>query len=88
MRVKDPPRKCNGDSITPTVRSSNPNCPLKRGEKEVTSSLSRNPSKQESMSNESEDMLELPLSATSEIRLSALEPKGKGYGVGKSAIDQ
>jgi hypothetical protein len=79
MRVKVPSRRCDGDSITPTVESSNLNCPLKRGEKEVTGSLSWNPFEQEPMSNASEDVFELPLSATSEIRLiKTLEPKGKG----------
>ena len=50
---------------------------VKRGEKEVTGSLNRNPSEQEPMSNESEGVIELPLSATS-VKADTLEPKGKG----------
>ncbi len=49
----------------------------KRGEKEVTGSLSWNPFKQEPISNKSEDVTELPLSATS-VKADTLEPKGKG----------
>ena len=49
---------------------------VKRGEKEVTGSLSWNSFEQESMSNESEDVIELPLSATS-VKAETLEPKGK-----------
>lgn len=50
---------------------------VKRGEKEVTGSLNWNPFEQEPMSNESEDVTELPLSATS-VKADTLEPKGKG----------
>lgn len=50
---------------------------VKRGEKEVTGSLDRNPFEQEPMSNKSEDAIELPLSATS-VKADTLEPKGKG----------
>ncbi|MGI2909832.1 hypothetical protein, partial [Tolypothrix sp. VBCCA 56010] len=35
-----------------------------------------------------EDVFESSLLGTSEIRLNALEPKGKGYGVGKFLYDQ
>jgi hypothetical protein len=40
------------------------------------------------MNSESKDAPKPSLIKTSEIRLNALEPKGKGYGAGYSPLDQ
>ncbi len=78
MRVKVPPHKCSGESITPNGKVGNRL--LKRGEKEVMINLVSNPFKQGLMSNESEGILILSLSATSEKRLTHWSQKAKDNG--------
>ncbi len=57
MRVQVPPRRCSGDSITPTVATSPQS--VKRGEKAVTGSLIWNSVEHEFMDSESKDVFEL-----------------------------
>lgn len=78
MRVKVPPYKCSGESITPNRRVGIQL--LKRGEKEVMINLISNPFEQGLMSNESEGMLILSLSATSERRLTHWSQKAMDNG--------
>jgi hypothetical protein len=75
MRVKVPPYRCSSDSITPTVATSHQS--VKRGEKAVTGSLIWNPVEHEPMDSVSEDVSELSLTATSQIRLIGWSQKAK-----------
>ena len=70
-----PPHRCSGDSIIPMVATSHQS--LKRGETEKDWQPKPVSFKHELMSSASEDVYEPSSPQPSEIRLFALEPKGK-----------